>query len=197
MAFSVGTVRQWHWISSAVCLAGMLLFAVTGITLNHAADISAEPRVISSEITVPSALLSHWSPATELQLPDDLVHWLADEHRIYVPRRHRGEWDSGEFYLAMPRPGGDAWLSLDTETGELIYEHTDRGWIAYLNDLHKGRDTGPAWKWFLDIFAFACIVFCLSGFWLLWQQSSQRRFTWPLTALGIVTPLVIALVFIH
>lgn len=38
---AIGTLRQWHWVSSALCLAGMLLFAVTGITLNHATDIEA------------------------------------------------------------------------------------------------------------------------------------------------------------
>ncbi|WP_375269584.1 PepSY-associated TM helix domain-containing protein, partial [Phenylobacterium sp.] len=29
-------VLRWHWISAAICLIGMMLFAVTGITLNHA-----------------------------------------------------------------------------------------------------------------------------------------------------------------
>ena len=40
------TLHQWHWISAAVCLIGMLLFAVTGITLNHAAQIEAKPVVV-------------------------------------------------------------------------------------------------------------------------------------------------------
>ncbi|MBL8445053.1 MAG: PepSY-associated TM helix domain-containing protein, partial [Zoogloeaceae bacterium] len=35
------TLHQWHWISSAICLFGMFLFAVTGITLNHAGAIEA------------------------------------------------------------------------------------------------------------------------------------------------------------
>ena len=39
------TLLRWHWISSAVCLIGMLLFAVTGLTLNHAAKIEAKPEV--------------------------------------------------------------------------------------------------------------------------------------------------------
>src|SRR4051812_14498701 len=29
-------LHQWHWISSALCLLGMFLFSITGITLNHA-----------------------------------------------------------------------------------------------------------------------------------------------------------------
>ncbi|WP_160153979.1 PepSY-associated TM helix domain-containing protein [Microbulbifer sp. ALW1] len=199
MAISFGTVRQWHWISSAVCLVGILLFAITGITLNHAGEIPATPKLVSHELVVPEALIQDWRPAelVEPHLPADLIEWLAEEHRILVPRRHRGDWDDGEFYIAMPKPGGDAWLSLVPETGELIFESTDRGWIAYFNDLHKGRDTGSAWRWYLDVFAVACVVFCLTGFWLLWQQSSRRVSTWPITALGVLIPLVIALVFIH
>ncbi|WP_043316842.1 PepSY-associated TM helix domain-containing protein [Microbulbifer sp. HZ11] len=202
MAFSLGSVRQWHWISSAVCLVGMLLFAVTGVTLNHAAEIPSTPEIVSHEGQVPDALIEAVrnlaSDGREQRiLPGVLKKWLAAEYQIHIPRARRGEWDGGEFYLALPRPGGDAWFSLDTESGEFIYESTDRGWIAYFNDLHKGRDTGTAWRWYLDLFAVACIVFCLTGFWLLWQQSSRRVSTWPITALGVLIPLVIALVFIH
>ncbi len=199
VAISLGSARQWHWISSAVCLVGMLLFAITGITLNHAGEIPAEPQLVSHESVVPVELLQGWDTGEDAPpvLPRVLRRWFASEYRIFIPGGRSGEWDSGEFYLAMPRPGGDAWLSVDTQTGDFIYESTDRGWIAYFNDLHKGRDTGTAWRWFLDVFSVACIIFCLSGFWLLWKQSSQRVSTWPITALGVLIPLVIALVFIH
>ena len=39
--------------------------------------------------------------------------------------------------------------------------------IAWLNDLHKGRHTGEAWSWFIDIFAVACLVFAGTGLFLL------------------------------
>ncbi|MBU2328652.1 MAG: PepSY-associated TM helix domain-containing protein, partial [Alphaproteobacteria bacterium] len=38
-AFWVRQFHTWHWMSSAICLVGMILFAVTGITLNHAGSI--------------------------------------------------------------------------------------------------------------------------------------------------------------
>jgi hypothetical protein len=44
VASGCGRCTEWHWINSAVCLIGMLLFAVTGLTLNHAAKIEAKPR---------------------------------------------------------------------------------------------------------------------------------------------------------
>ena len=33
-SFWLKQLHQWHWISAAVSLIGMILFAVTGITLN-------------------------------------------------------------------------------------------------------------------------------------------------------------------
>ncbi|WVM94328.1 PepSY-associated TM helix domain-containing protein [Halopseudomonas pachastrellae] len=111
-------------------------------------------------------------------------------------RRHP-EWDGGELYMGFPRPGGDAWLSLDLDSGELLFEDSDRGWIAYLNDLHKGRHTSVAWSWFIDLTAVACLLFALTGLILLFRQAGHRRTTWPLTTLGLLVPILILLLSMH
>lgn len=85
-----------------------------------------------------------------------------------------GEWSDGEVYVAMPRPGGDAWVSIDRTSGAITSERTDRGWVSYLNDLHKGRNAGTAWFWFIDVFAVACIVFTLTGLLLLQMHARHR-----------------------
>jgi len=123
--------------------------------------------------------------------------WIGEELKVSLPPDAAPEWSPGEAYLALPRPGGDAWLSLDTAVGEVIYERTDRGVVAYLNDLHKGRNTGVAWMWFLDIFAIGCVVFCVTGLILLQLHSHARRSTWPLVGAGLIIPLLLALLFIH
>ena len=56
--FWLRTLHQWHWISSAVCLIGMLLFAITGITLNHASRIEANPQVTNHTAQLPAPLLA-------------------------------------------------------------------------------------------------------------------------------------------
>jgi len=161
MRLWLGTLRQWHWISSALCLVGMLLFSVTGITLNHAGQIESKPQVQSRAAQLPESLLTKLQTETpESGLPVELRAWLEQTLDIRLAGRE-AEWSDGELYVALPRPGGDAWLSLSSETGELEYESTDRGWIAYFNDLHKGRHTGEAWSWFIDFFAVACVVFSL------------------------------------
>ena len=197
MHFWLGTLRQWHWISSALCLVGMLLFAVTGITLNHAAQIEASPQVIARTASLPESLQQRLLADKPVEgLPNELQAWLESALNIDLTSRE-AEWSDGELYVALPRPGGDAWLSLVLETGELEYESTDRGWVSYLNDLHKGRNTGTAWSWFIDIFAAACVVFSLTGLLLLQRHATGRPTTWPLVGLGLVIPLLLALLFIH
>ena len=107
------------------------------------------------------------------------------------------EWSADEVYLPAPRPGGDAWVAIDRATGAVTSEVTDRGWISYLNDLHKGRNSGGEWSLFIDIFAFACLVFAITGLFLLWLHSAKRKSTWPLVGAGLVLPAAIAIIFIH
>lgn len=196
--FWLRTLHQWHWISSAVCLIGMLLFAITGITLNHAAKIEATPQVINRQIELPAPLRAQLGKRENgnAPLPRSVRAWLDEALGVSVGGR-AAEWSAEEIYLPLPRPGGDAWLSIDRESGAVEYESTSRGAVSYLNDLHKGRNAGPAWGWFLDLFAVACLVFCITGLFLLHLHARQRRMTWPLVGLGLLVPLLIALLLIH
>lgn len=196
--FWLRTLHQWHWISSAVCLIGMLMFAATGITLNHAAKIEATPEVVSQQTVLPAAVLEKLGDRADgnAPLPRAASRWLEQALQVSIGRRP-AEWSDGEIYLSLPTPGGDAWLSIDRDSGAVEYESTSRGWVSYFNDLHKGRNAGPAWGWFLDIFAVACLVFCITGLFLLHLHARQRRMTWPLVGLGLLIPLLIALILIH
>lgn len=198
-AFWLRQMRQWHWISAAICLVGTLLFAITGITLNHASKIEAKPVTQAMTDTLPAELLAGLKAArsgNKAELPEPVAAWIRSRMNVDVTARE-GEWSPQEVYVSLPRPGGDAWLSIDLANGETRYERTDRGWISYLNDLHKGRNTGLAWAIFLDAFAVACVVFCITGLVLLQLLADARPSTWPLVGLGVVIPVLIAIFFIH
>ncbi|HEY7884058.1 MAG TPA: PepSY-associated TM helix domain-containing protein [Cellvibrionaceae bacterium] len=194
----LGSVRQWHWISSAVCLIGMLLFALTGITLNHAGQIEGRAKVTTIEQVLPDNLLPVLQQVRESRapLPPKIRAWFNREMALNLPA-HLAEWDDYEVYQSLPQPGGDAWLTIDRASGDFLYERTDRGWIAFFNDLHKGRNTGSVWSWFIDIFAVACVIFCLTGLVLLKRHAANRPTTWPLVGLGLVLPWVLILLFMH
>lgn len=198
-SFWLKQLHQWHWISAALSLIGMLLFAITGITLNHAGQIEAEPKVVSRKATLPPDLLAVLAKGPEegkRPLPVPLEPFLDDAVGADVAGRE-GEWSADEVYVALARPGGDAWVSIDRETGAVEHEKTTRGAISLLNDLHKGRNTGKAWSWFLDIFAVACVIFTITGLILLQFHARARPLTWPLVGLGLVAPVLLVILFVH
>jgi hypothetical protein len=195
-AFWMRHLHRWHWISAAMCLVGMILFAITGITLNHAGSIEASPQVTARESQLPDDVLAALGGERSGPLPAEVSRWIAANMAVAVDGR-AVEWSKQEAYVSLPRAGGDAWLTIDRDTGGIEYELTDRGWISYLNDLHKGRNAGPAWSLFIDIFAGACLVFCITGLFLLQFHASRRPSTWPMVGLGVVVPVVLLLLFVH
>lgn len=197
-AFWLKQLHQWHWVSAAISLVGMILFSVTGITLNHAAEIRSEAGVERIAAEMPPDLLELLDDvgADDAPLPEDVRRWLARAVGVKTGAR-TAEWSEDEIYLSLAGPGSDAWLAIDRKTGAVEYERRDRGWIAYLNDLHKGRDTGAAWRWFIDVFALACIVFSVTGLFLLQLHAERRPGTWPLVGLGFIVPFLLAVFFIH
>ncbi|GLV28421.1 membrane protein [Sphingobium sp. TomTYG75] len=197
--FWLKQLHSWHWISSAISLIGLLLFAFTGITLNHAADVEASPQTIEKSATLPAPLLKQVAPDnrpdSKKPLPAPIATWV--EKEIGAPAAGEAEWSADEIYLALPRPGGDGWVSIDRQSGAVTSESTSRGWISYLNDLHKGRNTGTVWKWFIDIFAVACFVFATTGLLLLQLHAAKRPSTWPIVGAGLIIPTVLILLFLH
>ncbi len=191
------TLHQWHWVSATLSLVAMLLFTITGFTLNHAGDIEGQPQVTQLQAQVPQQLLADLpTQANNAPLPAALSQWLDSTWRISTAGRE-AEFSEDEIYLSLPRPGGDAWLRISLPDGQAEYERTDRGWVSYFNDLHKGRNTGAAWRWFIDLFAAACLVFCITGLGILYLHAKNRPMAWPVLGLGLLVPAVLALLFIH
>ena len=194
-------LHQWHWISSAMCLMAIFLFTITGFTLNHAAQIESKPEVTRIKSVVPAALLpalrayAEQHVDGEAPVPAALAEWANGAFPVDL-RGRNAEWSEEDAYIALPRPGGDAWLRVSLD-GKAEYELTSRGAISWLNDMHKGRNTGPVWSWFIDIFALACLVFCITGFLIMKIHAANRPSTWPVIGFGIVLPAVLALLFVH
>lgn len=194
------TLHQWHWMSAALSLVGLIIFAATGLTLNNAAWIEAKPEIVSQTLDLPPELVALIAPDTHTQkkrpLPGPLQAWLDQQLNIHIDNRP-AEFSSDEIYLSLPEPGADAWLSIDVANGAVEYERSSRGWIAYFNDLHKGRHAGVVWSWFIDILAIACLIFALTGLFLVKLHAANRPSSWPLVSLGLVLPIILMLLFVH
>ncbi len=175
----------------------MLLFAVSGFTLNHADVFEAEGRSTSREYELASsvaALIDQQKNGTPVpQAVSDEIFRLtgADVSGQMIDNQY------GEVGFDLARPGRDATVTLDLNERKIHFETIDRGAIALLNDLHKGRHAGLVWGLLIDISALIFVVFTLTGLGLLYLHSRMRASTWPLTSLGMILPAIAYLLFVH
>jgi hypothetical protein len=201
-SFWIKQFYVWHWVSGAFALAAMIFFAGTGITLNHAANFSAKPRVTRTQTKLPAHLLAKIATDTggaekaRQVVPVEVRDWLRTELDS-DPGARKVEWTADEIYIDLPRPGGDGWLTIDRASGDIEKEVTMRGVIAWLNDLHKGRHTGTSWILFMDFFSVVSVVFSVTGLALLVVHARRRPMTWPVVVAGIALPIVLILFFLH
>lgn len=178
-----------------MCLVAMIVFAATGITLNHAGSIPATPVTIAKEGQLPKGNIA--GPAGgKHPLPAELRAASAKALGVSIPDGD-ADWTAEEVYLDLAGPGVDGSLTIDRASGALTYEHSSRGWVSFFNDLHKGRNTGTAWGLFIDLFAVAALIFSITGLFLLQLHASNRPSTWPLVGFGLLFPLILLILFVH
>lgn len=202
-----GTIKSWHWISSAIGLIATIGFAVTGITLNHASRVEATPVKTVYEEHLPEAvqLALQERQATLLQgeaqatgsLPSLFREWYRQQNFGQSLGSIVAEWDDYEVYVGLPRAGGDSWFRVDLDDGMFYQEVIDRGWVAFFNDLHKGRNTSGAWITMLDLLAVVMLIYAITGLILLKRYAKGRKSTWPLVLAGLVLPWLFLLIPAH
>lgn len=190
-------LRQWHWVSSAACLLLMLMFAISGITLNHAGFFEAKGESVFREYPLAEDLSSQLSALKNGHaVPDALAAQIRQKTGVELSARIVDN-QYGELDFDLARPGKDANLTIDLNERKIYYEEIDRGVVAMLNDLHKGRNAGLAWTLLIDVGAAFFIVFTLTGLGLLFLHGRMRPSTWPLVSLGFVVPVIVYVLLVH
>jgi hypothetical protein len=82
--------------------------------------------------------------------------------------------DEGECVISFKGPGYAADAFIDRESGHYRLTETYHGFIAVINDLHKGRDTGPVWSILIDFSAVLMTLISLTGLVLLFYLKLRR-----------------------
>ena len=77
--------------------------------------------------------------------------------------------------LSYRNPGYSADVSFSVSKGTYDLTVDQQGWVAVLNDLHKGRDAGSAWKWTIDVAAGVLVLIAASGLVLQLVVKLRRR----------------------
>ena len=204
-AKSAAAFRWVHIYVSMLGFATLMFFAFTGMTLNHPTWFGASEQTVRDlQGEVPSETInvrtveasptdSSDEPSTILVDRLGIAEWLRSEHRLRgrVTEFHVDEY---ECMLVFKSPGYAADIFLDHTNGQYMLTETSTGFMAVLNDLHKGRDSGEEWSLVIDISAVVTMLLSVSGFGLL-LYLRRRRTSGILTAVFGTVVLVAAWAF--
>jgi len=95
--------------------------------------------------------------------------------------------DDQQCEVVFKGPGYAASALVDRETGRFDLTESRFGMAAIVNDLHKGRDTGPVWGAVIDLSAAVLVFVSLTGLILLYFVHKYRVAGVILLGLGALT----------
>jgi uncharacterized protein len=177
----VASWSRWlHIYLSMVSFAIVFFFAVTGLTLNHTDWFSSQQRTAQLKGNVET----QW-----LKTADEQVNKLAVVERLRSAHGIKGalsdfRLDEAQAAVSFKGPGYAADAFINRETGAYELTETHNGFVAVLNDLHKGRDSGRVWAWLIDASAIFMTLVSLTGMVLIWFVKRRRFSGLVLAAVG-------------
>ena len=171
LAVSFARWMRWlHIYLSMLGLAAVLFFGATGLTLNHPDWFFAgRERTVQAEGRVDPKWLGPPDEVARLEVVEHLrsahgVRGALVEFRI----------EPDECLVTFKGPGYAADAFIDRASGHYNLTQTVHGFVAVINDLHKGRDTGRAWSLVIDVSAVLMTVIALTGLVLLFYLKLRR-----------------------
>lgn len=189
----VASLMRWlHIYLSMFGLFVLLFFSVTGITLNHP-DLfyGGIERTTDHQGKLDPGWVKGTEATADTGEPADPTAGLARLEIVEYLRAHHAihgglagfSVDDQECVVDFKGPGYSAVGYIQRASGEYTLTETYHGVVAVINDLHKGRDTGPIWSVVIDASAVLMTVASLTGLVLLFYIKRRR-------VSGVVTGLV-------
>lgn len=188
------TTNRWmrwlHVYTSMISLIIVLFFGLTGITLNHP-DWTLGGELERSTITgsLPDGYVDAAGNVDFLAVSE----YARDRHDVGGSvTDHFVNGDEGTISYKAPGYSADLVFSLTDGSFDLIVEQ--QGYVAVMNDLHKGRDAPSSWKWVIDLSAILLVVVSLTGLGIQVFQRKRRTRALVFSAAGLVVTIVLVMV---
>lgn len=181
---SLAKISRWlHIYLSMVSFAIVLFFSVTGLTLNHAEKFQGAAHTTQAKGKLDTAWVNNKDTAYVAKL--NIAEYFRNQ---YAVKGAVSDFriDDDQVNIAFKGPGYEADAFINRKTGEYELLQTSAGLIGFFNDLHKGRDSGKAWSWIIDISAVLMVLISLTGLILLLFIKRKRVNGMVLLAAGLL-----------
>jgi len=153
--------RYVHGWLSAFAFLTLLFFSVTGLLLNHPEWFEPAKTEQTTQLLLPESVLKS---IKQQENPSDTILNYVRQQQNVVGRYQSSEVMDNEVMIRLESPAGatDIWVMADT--GETEITQKPASTVSMLNDLHRGKNSGLAWSWLIDISAIIVIALSLVGY---------------------------------
>jgi uncharacterized protein len=186
--------RVLHTYLSMVSFTILLFFAATGITLNHQDKMLGEPKVTRFSGRLDTALVG----ATAADAKVDQAQIVDTLRRAHGIKAHLSDFrvDPDQVTVSFKGPGYTADAFIDRKAASYDITETRMGVVAIVNDLHKGRDTGGAWSFLIDLSALLMMLVSVTGFTLIFFLHKRLTLGLWMLLIGTVASLAVYVCFV-
>lgn len=177
--------RWLHVYTSMFALLITLFFGITGITLNHPDwTFGDDVELTTLEGTLPDTVLV-----------DGEIEFLMVSEYLRTVHEVSGEVADfsaidGQGTISYKAPGYGADVFFDPSTLDYSLTIQQQGFVAVMNDLHKGRDASTSWRWIIDISAGFLVAISITGLGVQIFMRKRRTRALILSGLGGVVAVI-------
>lgn len=165
-------ISRWlHIYVSMISFIIVLFFSITGLTLNHADYFQKSSIITEEKGTVDTSWVIQQDTLKIKKL--ELVEFFRAKYKIKGALQDF-RIDDREISFSFKAPGFQADVFIEREDASYTLTITNQGIMGFVNDLHKGRDTGKVWLWIIDISAILMTLISLTGLILLLFLKKKR-----------------------
>jgi len=186
--------RMLHTYLSAFAFLTLFFFSATGILLNHPEWFEnyrpAEHKV--AFVLTPAELAA----AKAAKDRGRALAAAALRHAPLPGAYASADIDGGQALVRLEGPKGASDLTIDLATGQADGRITRPNLMAVIQDLHRGKNSGAAWRWVIDLSAWIVLGLSLIGYVLFFSLRFRLKTSLILTAASLAVLIGIAWLFV-
>ncbi len=179
-------LRDWHRDIGYFFTGAILIYAISGLAINHIRDWNPNysVEVVEKQVNIPSDYK---------KIDKDIVNKLLnsfditqdDVKKYYFPSKNK---------LKIFLKNGDIVVNLTEQKAKIEFLHK-RYIIAECNYLHY--NPVKLWTYYSDVFAVSLIFLALSGLFILKGKYGFSKRGWWLVVLGMVVPVLVLVMYYY
>jgi hypothetical protein len=186
--------RLWHGYLSAFAFLALMFFSVTGLLLNHPEWFKAgDARAVETTVTLGAADLA---AARKAEDPARSIAGAVAARTPLLGAYQSGEILDGEAMIRLEGVKGSSDLVVDLESGKAEVTTQAVDVVTTLNELHRGKNAGAAWKLVIDLSAALVLALSLIGYVLFFSLRFRLRTSLILTGLSLAAMLAVFLLMV-